>query len=75
MASLTDISLRTAAKLGMQSAELQPYVETMLAIVDEAKRRGEDIELMTFGTLRTDSGQWAFHPHASLLPPDEEEEL
>ncbi|MDT8325226.1 MAG: hypothetical protein RRA94_14030 [Bacteroidota bacterium] len=75
MASLTDISLRTAAKIGMDAAEIQPYVDAMLAIVDEARRRGEEIELMTFGTIRPDGVKPAFQPHASLLPPDEEEEL
>jgi nucleoid DNA-binding protein len=75
MASLTDISLRTAAKIGMHADEVQPYLEAMLAIVEEAQRRGEDIELMTFGTLRVEAQQRTFHPHASLLPPDVEEEL
>lgn len=75
MASLADISLRTAAKIGVDAADIQVYVDTMLALVTEALRQGEDVELMTFGTLRTGEDEQSFHPHASLLPPDEGEEL
>ena len=75
MAALQDIAIRTAARLGMDAHQLQPYVDALLAIVLEARQQGDEVELMTFGILRDDPDGEAFLPHASLLPPDGEEQL
>ena len=75
MAALHDIATRTSAKIGMDPVQLQPYIDTLLAIVADCRRRGEDVELMTFGTLLVSGQTESFRPHASLLPPDEEDEL
>jgi nucleoid DNA-binding protein len=75
MAALHDITTRTAAKIGMDPVQLQPYVDTLLAIVADCRNRGEDVELMTFGTLQVSGPEESFRPHTSLLPPDEENEL
>ncbi len=73
MAGLTDISVRTAAKIGMDPVDVQRYVDTLMTIVREVRSRGEDIELMTFGTLRFADQRHDFRAHSSLQPPDEEE--
>ncbi len=73
MAGLADISIRTAAKIGMDPVDVQRYVDTLMTLIAEARLRGEEIELMTFGTLRFDDQHGHFRPHSSLQPPDEEE--
>lgn len=74
MAALKDILYRTAANIGVEAGDLQSYVDALCAIVDEAHRRGEDVELMTFGTLRPEGEESRFRPHASLLPPRDGED-
>jgi nucleoid DNA-binding protein len=74
MATLQDILFRTAASLGMQASELEPYAAAMLHVIHEARERGEDVELMTFGKLRFGEDKEAFLPHTSLLPPQEGEQ-
>lgn len=69
MAALKDILYRTAANIGVDADTLQSYADALSVIVMEAHRRGEDVELMTFGTLHHEGDYTRFHPHASLLPP------
>ncbi|MCB2204096.1 hypothetical protein KQI65_05050 [bacterium] len=73
MAGLQDITIRTAARLGMDSTVVQSYVDALLEIISEARQHDEDVELMTFGTLLRSAGEERFRAHTSLLPPDEEE--
>ena len=72
MAELRDILLRTAANIGMDPAELEPFSEVLLNMLRHAYERGEEVELMTFGTLLREAGTARFRPHASLLPPEED---
>ena len=74
MAALKDILYRTAANIGVDADTLQTYVDSLCVIVEEAHRRGEDVELMTFGTLHPEGSEPRFHPHASLLPPRDGED-
>ncbi len=73
MANATDILHRTAARLGLDPQELQPYMDAMLAICSTALDQGECVELMTFGTLCPASDSEAFRPHPSLFPPASEQ--
>ncbi len=74
MAALKDILYRTAANIGVDADALQSYADALSSIVEEAHRRGEDVELMTFGTLRPEGSEPRFTPHASLLPPRDGDE-
>jgi nucleoid DNA-binding protein len=69
MAGSKDILQRTAARLGLDPAELQPYMDAMLVICADALDRGDCVELMTFGTICPSSDEEAFRPHNSLFPP------
>jgi hypothetical protein len=42
-------------------------------LVEEMLREGEDVELMTLGTLKVESGIRRFVPHTSLIPDAPEE--
>ncbi len=75
MANATDILHRTAARLGFDPQELQPYMDAMLDLCATTLDSGECIELMTFGTLCPTSDSDAFIPHSSLFPPTQETEL
>jgi len=67
MATLSDILTRTAAGIGMETGELAAYAETLMTIVEECHRRGESVELMTFGTLDPPESTPRFRPHATLF--------
>lgn len=68
MVNSSDILQRTASRLGLDPAELAPYMDALLALCAEALDRGESIELMTFGTLSPTGDGEAFRPHPSLFP-------
>ncbi|MBE0644589.1 MAG: hypothetical protein IH600_10965 [Bacteroidetes bacterium] len=73
MATAADILHRTAARLGLDPQELQPYMDAMLTICADALDSGECVELMTFGMLCPASDSEAFRPHSSLFPPGAEQ--
>lgn len=71
MTTLNDILYRIAANTGLGNDQLHSYADALCAIVEEARERDEDVELMTFGTLVADHGMRHFHfrPHPSLFAP------
>ncbi|PLX23906.1 MAG: hypothetical protein C0600_13895 [Ignavibacteria bacterium] len=73
MATLRDILQRTAANIGMDDQELEPFAVAMMQVLQQSHEQGEDVELMTFGTLLHEKGSVRFRPHNSLFPPREEE--
>jgi hypothetical protein len=60
--------LRLAGRLPISPDEMIRFTAGLEVLVEETLRRGEEVELLTFGTLTCDGDERGFIPHSSLLP-------
>ncbi|MCZ7555339.1 MAG: hypothetical protein M5R41_02900 [Bacteroidia bacterium] len=73
MSRSADIIVRLAGRLPISPDEMIRFTAGLDVLVEEMLRQGEDVELMTLGTLKTEAGIRSFVPHTSLLPDTPEE--
>jgi nucleoid DNA-binding protein len=67
MATSSDIIQRIAWRLPISIEDMSRFADELELLVSDALASGDDVELMTFGTISRRGGERIFSPHASLL--------